>query len=125
MYCWGANALGSLGINSLEQKTTPQSVNLEAQTISLGFGNSGAIVASTVWMWGNNSLGKLGNGNQANQLKPVQIGLSGGVALALASSSSCALLTDGSIECWGDNTYGQLGNGTIAGSLTPKAVVWP
>ena len=31
--------------------------------------------------------------------------------LALGSSHSCALLTDGGIKCWGNAEYGRLGNG--------------
>ena len=42
--------------------------------------------------------------------------ISGGYA------SSCAVLTNGTVECWGSNSYGQLGNGTTVSTTTPVAV---
>jgi len=43
--------------------------------------------------------------------------------IALGSSHSCALLSDGKMTCWGDNYYGQLGDGTTTSSPTPVEVV--
>jgi hypothetical protein len=36
--------------------------------------------------------------------------------------TSCAVLTDGTVECWGDGSVGELGNGTNSNSSTPVPV---
>ena len=38
-------------------------------------------------------------------------------------SHSCALLSDGHIECWGKNDLGQLGNGTLNDSAMPQPIL--
>jgi alpha-tubulin suppressor-like RCC1 family protein len=53
-------------------------------------------------------------------------------AMAAGDEYTCALLSDGTVECWGDNYFGQLGDGTSSGpqactepepcSMTPVAV---
>jgi alpha-tubulin suppressor-like RCC1 family protein len=47
------------------------------------------------------------------------------VAIALGSSSTCALLADRTVQCWGDNTYGQLGNGSSTGPEQCTAFATP
>ena len=36
--------------------------------------------------------------------------------------SSCAVLSDGKVECWGENEHGQLGDGATATAATPQTV---
>jgi alpha-tubulin suppressor-like RCC1 family protein len=44
------------------------------------------------------------------------------IAIATGGFHTCALLSDGSVECWGLNADGQLGDGTMIDSLVPVAV---
>jgi len=44
-------------------------------------------------------------------------------AVVPGSGFTCALLTDGSVQCWGSNTIGQLGDGTTESRLTPAPVI--
>jgi trimeric autotransporter adhesin len=77
--------------------------------------------------WGQDGEGELGDGmtgGENDATTPVAVtGLSSGVAAVSAGwDDSCALTTNGSVECWGDNTEGQLGDGTTADSATPVQV---
>ncbi|MFZ3266287.1 MAG: choice-of-anchor D domain-containing protein [Terriglobales bacterium] len=130
--CWGYNYSGQLG-NSTNSGT------LNANPLPLPVsGLSGAVTAiaadddhtcallvnGTVQCWGANSNGELGNGNTTNSSTPVGVsGLSGpATALAAGSSFTCALLSNGTVECWGSNYYGQLGNDSNTSSDVPVAV---
>ncbi len=83
---------------------------------------------------GANDAGQLGIGASSPAVcngypcspSPVRVpGVHDVVAIALGTSSSCALLADGKVQCWGDNTYGQLGNGTVTGPDTCTAFATP
>ena len=43
--------------------------------------------------------------------------------LAVGSSSSCGIDTNGDTWCWGENAWGQLGNGTKTASVSPVQVL--
>jgi alpha-tubulin suppressor-like RCC1 family protein len=43
-------------------------------------------------------------------------------AVATGGYHTCAMLSDGSIQCWGNNSYGQLGNDTTTSSSVPVTV---
>jgi hypothetical protein len=49
-------------------------------------------------------------------------GLSSVTAVSAGATHTCALRTDGSIQCWGNNYEGQLGDGTGTPSPTPVTV---
>jgi alpha-tubulin suppressor-like RCC1 family protein len=90
--------------------------------------------------WGDNTLGELGLGhmNFEGNSKPYQltnatggaagpitfVGSGGVTALAAGNNFTCAVLSDGSVQCWGTNDSGQLGLGslTAASSALPAVV---
>jgi Regulator of chromosome condensation (RCC1) repeat len=55
---------------------------------------------------------------------PVQVsGINNAVTVAAGYYTTCAVLTDGSVQCWGDNLDGQLGNGSTSNSILPVTVM--
>ena len=82
--------------------------------VSAGWHDTCAVLADgTVWCWGENHSGQLGNGKSGlgtdnpDSPVPVQvIGASGATAVKTAGPQadqaySCALLSDGTMDCWG------------------------
>jgi len=101
--------------------------------VANGGGHTCALLPSgAVHCWGLGSKGQLAIGNTltlgdtANEL-PTPAATFGGlvVDIAIASSSTCALLADGAVRCAGDNTQGELGInsvvviGDVMGELPP------
>lgn len=74
--------------------------------------------------WGANWDGELGNGTSNNSLVPVSVsGLSSGTAaISAGRNHSCAVMTDGALQCWGWNGAGQLGSATPVQQLAPTSV---
>ncbi|APV50551.1 hypothetical protein BWI17_13150 [Betaproteobacteria bacterium GR16-43] len=73
---------------------------------------------------GTNDFGQVGDGTTVTRLtRNAVTGLIGTTqALALGEVHSCALNTDGLVQCWGHNGYGQVGDGTAANKLVPTTV---
>ncbi len=75
--------------------------------------------------WGYRTLGQLGA--DFDFLDPHEVVHAGElenvVSITAGGEHSCAILSDGSVECWGANNRGQLGDGTIEGGSEPRPVV--
>ena len=135
VYCWGSNAYGQVGNNSLTDSNVPVAVNttgvLAGKTIkqiSVGHHRACAIASDDkMYCWGNNMGGALGNGSTADSHIPVSVNMSGILAgkvirrISIGAFHTCVYATDNKIYCWGSNNYGQLGNNSTANSGVPVA----
>ena len=124
--CWGSNGSGQTG--STTATLTPRAVPGLGDVVALSASNSHTCVlraAGTVACWGFNANGELGGGASfpMNSITPVAVlDLTGVVALAGGSQSTCAALADGRLYCWGLNANGQLGDGSLTSRSRPQLV---
>ena len=130
-YCWGSNAAGQLGDNSLIDRSTPVPVagGLTFATVAAGvFHTCGLTTAGTAHCWGANDRGQLGDGTNTNRSTPGAV--TGGhsfvtiTAGGFTSGQTCGLTGSGAAYCWGENSDGQLGIGTadVAAHPVPAPV---
>ena len=147
--CWGAGGGGQLGVGNTSGpqycsagagescSTTPVPVAgmHGAVTIAAGGNHACALLSGgKVECWGENLFGQLGDGTDEGpetcysferpcSTTPVQVsGIDDATAIAAGEYHTCALFSDGRIECWGDNFFGQLGSGAGLASTTPVQV---
>ncbi|MCX6728586.1 MAG: prepilin-type N-terminal cleavage/methylation domain-containing protein [Candidatus Saccharibacteria bacterium] len=138
-YCWGDNASGQLGNNSLINSPVPVPVNtsgvLSGKTItaiSAGAYVTCAIASdSNAYCWGMGTGGVLGNGASSQSKVPVAVSTAGALSGKTVKSISvgsdwavCAIASDNKPYCWGQNTSaGALGNNSAISSNIPVAVL--
>lgn len=125
--CWGANAVGQLGLgntrnigdNESPSEADPVDIGGNATQIAAGGGSTCArLEDASLRCWGANNAGQLGLGNTNNlgdNERPVDadpIDVDGPVnSFSLGEEHTCALLENGIVRCWGQNQDGQLGLG--------------
>ena len=82
--------------------------------VGSGWVHSCAADNGIVKCWGTNWHGRVtGDGGTTNQTTPVTVpGISNATEVGIGMTSSCALLSNGTIKCWGQGDSGQLGNGS-------------
>lgn len=137
MHCWGANAIGQLGIGTTADSyyaalvDTSTSSALNGKTItSIAIGsmiNSTCAVASgVVACWGSNALGSLGIGSADSNPHPYPLAVNGGALSGKTASKvwtgnnrSCALTTSNEAVCWATYSTG----GSPTSSNSPVAVL--
>jgi Regulator of chromosome condensation (RCC1) repeat len=126
--CWGANNWGQLAKSTPSESSLPVVVSGISNAIAVSVGQYDVCVllmGGTVDCWGNNSNGALGNGTENSSPTPTVVsGLSNAVAISATGvgSFTCALISNGTVECWGAGFGGQLGNGKTETALTPVTV---
>ncbi len=117
--CWGTLA----NFPGTNPTTVPGFANV-AQ-VSVGDGHVCArLNDSTVACSGDNTFGQLGDGTMTSRTDGgVVPGLGERHAGCTAGDGySCAVISDGGVQCWGKNTSGQLGDGTRDNRPTPAPV---
>jgi alpha-tubulin suppressor-like RCC1 family protein len=120
--CWG------LGDGANVAWISPQGldgVGPGVTQFSMGGAHSCYLIAGAASCIGENQEGELGNGSTTTSVEtPVAVsGLGSGVAAVAAGGfHTCALTTDGRVQCWGRNLEGELGNGSTTDSLVPVTV---
>ncbi len=108
IWCWGEAGNGRLGNGMQYGSSTPvqvQNIN-NAVLVSAGNEHSCALMdTGATYCWGHNQLGQLGLGHYNDQLYAQALTLPGSLESIVAASSprSCALISNGQINCWGSN----------------------
>ncbi len=130
---WGSDEFGQLGdggaIVSTNKQPTPVAVSSAANgvvAIAASFGHSLALKSDgTMLSWGYDSDGQLGDDNLiASKSVPVPVSSASGIlAIAVGSTHSLALKSDGTMLSWGSDGNGELGDdGSFTRKLTPVPV---
>jgi alpha-tubulin suppressor-like RCC1 family protein len=130
LFCWGANALGQLGLGHTsadpERSPRPVSAGNDVGSVSLGKLHTCALEKDgTVDCWGDDGSGQLGRGmgpeSPATPAKVQRNGapLAGIVSVAAGARHTCAVHMGGIVYCWGAGDQGQLGVGSAATDACP------
>jgi hypothetical protein len=128
LWCWGYNAYGALGNNTITNRSSPvQTVTGETnwKQVSGGQYHSAAIKNDgTLWCWGYNNAGQLGDNTTAHKSSPVQTTAYGTNWKQVYSGAyhCTAIKTDGTLWAWGNNS-GTLGDNTISNKSSPVQTI--
>jgi alpha-tubulin suppressor-like RCC1 family protein len=127
--CWGYNAYGQLGDDSVTDRLAPVDVSgLPSGVAAISAGSNHTCALATgggVKCWGSNAFGALGEVPESYDrwVVPVDVADLGGgnAAVSAGGHHTCALDASGSLKCWGLNQHGQVGDGTTQTPFRPVA----
>jgi alpha-tubulin suppressor-like RCC1 family protein len=131
--CWGLGESGQRGDGTFTTFSAGPAIVpgvSGATALASGYSHTCALLAdATMQCWGRNLDGELGTGVMADPsgppgtATPVAVnGVSNAVAIATGAYHTCAVRSDGTVQCWGLNGNAQLGDGTFTNSATPLTV---
>jgi alpha-tubulin suppressor-like RCC1 family protein len=135
VWCWGANAVGGVGDNTIANRSSPASVvgNHSFASVASGGVNSQAATTwalksdGSCWGWGDGSFGGLGDNTAIQRSSPVSaVGNHAFTSIAGHGQFAIALKADGSAWSFGINSAsaaGALGDNTVSGRSSPVSVV--
>lgn len=129
-YCWGLNANGQLGDNTLTRRYSPVAVQQPSgvtfASISTGYGHTCAVTSGgATYCWGWNNRGQVGDASFTQRKTPVAVSQPAGVSISQIANGgyhTCGRDSIGQTWCWGRNDYSQLGNNSTTDSNVPVAV---
>ena len=129
----GGSANAGSGASTTGAQATGGSTKLMANSITVGDQHACALLNdSSIRCWGDNEYDQLGNGSHDEcglasgsstpcSMTPIAVmNITNAEAVAAGGSHTCAVLSDGSVQCWGSNDNGQLGNSSSDNCVTPS-----
>ncbi len=111
--------------SSTFRSARPGHVEQPATDVRVGWGHACALLAdTTVECWTSDPRATVPPAIKKAEPVKDESGnpLSGVESVTAGYFQTCALLSDGTVQCWGSNTYGELGNGTTTTSTTAVTV---
>ena len=123
--CWGYNAYGQIGDNTVAIKKVPTApigvAGTVRQIVAGGYFTCALLNSGSTQCWGDNTWGEIGDGTtiQRNTAVNSTNAPSGINTLAAFDTGLCALMNDSSVSCWGGNAKNELANGTNQGASGP------
>ena len=131
VWCWGNNALGGLGDNTITTRRLPTPVKdssglatlTEVTHVATSYSSACAVLRDGYpRCWGGPPVG---DATSSPRSLPVLVNLDGVAAISMlnpttgtsAGAVRCALRTNGDVWCWGANNVGQLGQNTVSGAV--------
>jgi alpha-tubulin suppressor-like RCC1 family protein len=110
-------ASGALPLMNSLLKSPAKTTSLWLLALAMGCGRSGLEVQASV-----SEMSSRGDGIDGGPQEGPTEDRSKPVAIAAGGFHTCALFSDGTVECWGLNDSGQLGDSTMTTSPVPVAV---